>query len=91
MVRLLQILMSEFTTLYVSNVVISVQFSAGEFFATESSMMMIVGLVISGGSSTTAVMATVQPSQLTPISATGNIISSHKLEWLLYNRWRCGF
>lgn len=55
------------------DVVITVQFSAAQYVATESSEMMTVGVIITGGSSTSAVMATVE---LSPISATGNNIVS---------------
>ena len=55
-----------------SDVVITVQFSQGQYVASESSRVMIVGVMITGGSSSNVVMATVQPSQLSPVSATGN-------------------
>ena len=55
-------------------IVITVQFSAGQYTAMESSRMMIVGVMITGGSSSNVVRATVQPSQLSPVSATGNDI-----------------
>ena len=58
--------------MYVFTIVITVQFSAAQYVATESSMMMIVGVAITGGSSSSVVMATVQPSQQSPVSATGN-------------------
>lgn len=57
--------------LCISHAVITVQFSAGQYFASEISMMMVVNLMITGGSSSSAVMVTVQPSQLSPVSATG--------------------
>lgn len=53
-------------------VVITVQFSEGQYVASESSRVMTVGVMITGGSSSSVVMATVQPSQLSPVSATGN-------------------
>ena len=74
----------KFVCMHVFNVVITVQFSAEQYTATESSRMMIVGVTITGGSSSSVVMATVQPSQLSPVSATGNNIYNGSDYFLIY-------
>jgi len=51
--------------------VITVQFSAGQYVASESSRVMMVGVVITSGASSSVIMVTVQPNQLSPVSATG--------------------
>lgn len=50
---------------------ITVQFSAASYTGTESSMMITAELVITGGTSSSAVNVMVQPSQQTPPSAIG--------------------
>ena len=66
------------TSYVLCTVEITVQFSEGQYVATESSRVMMVGVMITGGSSSSVVMATVQPSQLSPVSATGNSLLTYE-------------
>ena len=66
------------TSCVLCTVEITVQFSEGQYVATESSRVMMVGVMITGGSSSSVVMATVQPSQLSPVSATGNSLLTYE-------------
>ena len=65
-------MVTSFTWKYLSNVVITVQFAERHYVGTESSRVMMVRVVITSGSFSSAVIATVQPSQLSPVSANGN-------------------
>ena len=72
------------------SVVIQVEFSTPTFMGTEISRSVLVSLVITNGSIARSFSVSVQPSQLTPPSATSTSGYLSKLTLYCYN-FRCRF